>query len=722
MTIFARPSEWARPQVGQPGTLSSESHPHVYFAFLSYSHRDEALARWLHESLEKFRTPSSLIGLLTEHGAVPRRLTPIFRDVGELPAADDLGTEIRSALAASRFLVVLCSPDAAKSRWTNAEIELFKRVRPEGCVLAAIVAGEPFASDVPGREHEECLPRALRYRYDRRGRATAKRAEPLAADLRGGGEARRLGFLKLVAGMLGVGLDDLVQRHALRRQRHFALVAAASLAGMVFASGLAIMALDARDAARDQRREAESLVGYMLGDLRTKLDPLGRLDVLDSVGARALAYYEMQDTGSLPDESLAQRSKALTLMGEIANTRGDLPTALRLYREAHAGTAESLRRDPDNPQRLFDHAQNVFWIGYIDWQRGQLDRAAGSFLTYRRLAERMMALEPLEPRWRLEGKYADTNLGTVLMDQRRYADAADAFQRSLTTVEALAAAESGNRDYQIALLEALAWLADARKGEGRFEDALAQRERQISLLKGHMAASPDDTEFIRNAMTAHKALSDLLADRGNLTSALTHARRASAYADTLMRTEPDSTEWMENAAMSQIHLASLLRLSGNRDRGAEAAQSGCAMTERLIAKDRSVRWWNEDLRLSCLAERSRAALAAGAPEDALRFARQAVAVAEASRGRTPADAAIHRAIAYQLTGNAHARLGQRPEARDSWRRSAQSWPTLVTLEPDFLAQRALALKAVGDSGRARALAARLDAMGYRNPEFTELRT
>ena len=118
---------------------------------------------------------------------------------------------------------MLCSPAAAKSRWTNAEIEEFKRNRPEGCVLAAIVAGEPFASDMPGREAEECFPPALRHKFDRRGRPTGKRAEPLAADLRDDGEGRRLGFLKLVAGMLGVGLDELVQRETTRRHRRLAM-------------------------------------------------------------------------------------------------------------------------------------------------------------------------------------------------------------------------------------------------------------------------------------------------------------------------------------------------------------------------------------------------------------------------------------------------------------------------------------------------------------------
>src|SRR5207248_9413666 len=102
------------------------------------------------------------------------------------------------------------------------------------------------------------------------------------------GEARRTGFLKLVAGMLGVGLDELVQRETSRRHRRLGYLAAASLAGMAVTSTLAVTAIQARDAASEQRREAEGLIGFMLGDLKDKLEPIGKLDALDGVGARVL--------------------------------------------------------------------------------------------------------------------------------------------------------------------------------------------------------------------------------------------------------------------------------------------------------------------------------------------------------------------------------------------------------------------------------------------------
>ena len=111
---------------------------------------------------------------------------------------------------------------------------------------------------------------------------------------------------------------------------------------MAVTSTLAVIAIQSRDAARDQRREAEGLIGFMLGDLRDKLEPIGELDALDGVGSRVLAYYQKLGTTDLSDAALLQRSKALSLMAEVANLRGDSDGALRLYREAATGTEEAI--------------------------------------------------------------------------------------------------------------------------------------------------------------------------------------------------------------------------------------------------------------------------------------------------------------------------------------------------------------------------------------------
>jgi tetratricopeptide (TPR) repeat protein len=705
---------------GAPGAIPAEVHriarPKVrYYAFLSYSHKDEELADWLHRELEQFRVPHTLAGKLTTNGVVPKRLTPIFRDRHELAAADDLGAEIRHALAASQYLIVLCSPDAAKSRWTNAEIEEFKRNRPDGCVLAAIVGGEPFASELVGRESEECFPPALRQKFDRRGRATGKRAEPLAADLREGADGRRLGFLKLVAGMLGVGLDDLVQREATRRHRRLAVLAAGSLIGMVITSTLSVTAFQSRNEARDQRRQAEGLIGFMLGDLKDKLEPIGRLDALDAVGSRALTYYQAQDKSELSDEALAQRSRALTLMGEIAQTRGDLAGALNRYTEALASTGEAVRRYPEDPKRLFDHAQNVFWVGYIDYQRGNVDRAAAHFREYKSLAEQMVALAPERNEYRLEEVYANTNLGTVLIAQHRYREAVATYTASLSVAESLSAADPRNVDYRRQVSDNVAWLAEAHEFAGALEQAIGERERQLRLLNELRRSDPRDTVVQRDAMTSHRALGRLLASRGDVAGGLRELLTAAAISDDLFRIEPENTDWLQWNAMGRFDLADLQLSTGHLDDAASTLRAGCDTASRLVQRDASVADWKATAMCTCLNLRAKLELARGNPDQAFGLSKQAIIVARSNP--KPTDRALMTFLATSTGGDALAAAGKRDEAVRWWTGALAAMPRSIELRPRDMAALQSVQAHLGNGAAARNLAQRLNSLGYRYPAF-----
>ena len=116
-----------------------------------------------------------------------------------------------------------------------------------------------------------------------------------------------------------------------RRHRVGAGATAPVLGAGVVGTGATLW--QAREVER-QRVQAEGLIEFMLGDLREKLTPVGRLDVLDSVGARALGYYEQQDSARLDGDSLGRRARALHLIGEIAELRGSLDEASRVFAQA----------------------------------------------------------------------------------------------------------------------------------------------------------------------------------------------------------------------------------------------------------------------------------------------------------------------------------------------------------------------------------------------------
>jgi hypothetical protein len=136
-----------------------------YWAFISYSHRDEKWASWLHKKIETYTGHKKLVGSLNRLGEpVPSRMFPVFRDRDELEGAPDLPNRINEALQQSRFLIVVCSPDSARSKWVDEEIRTFKAWGRDDRVLALIVDGEPNVTGAASAGAVECFPAALRHR------------------------------------------------------------------------------------------------------------------------------------------------------------------------------------------------------------------------------------------------------------------------------------------------------------------------------------------------------------------------------------------------------------------------------------------------------------------------------------------------------------------------------------------------------------------------------
>nr|NUR37854.1 TIR domain-containing protein [Sphingomonas sp.] len=682
-----------------------------YYAFLSYSHKDKELADWLHRELEKFRVPRALAGKLTVNGVIPRRLVPIFRDQHDLAATGDLGGEIKSTLAASQFLIVLCSPTAAVSRWTNAEIEWFKQSRPEGCVLAAVARGEPFASDMPGREDEESFPPALRFKYDRRGHQTTKRAEPLAADFREGGDGKRLAFLKLVAGMLGVELDELVRREQTRRHRHLGWLAAGSLTGMAVTSTLSVIAIESRDEARDQRRQAEGLVEFMVGDLRDKLEPIGKLDVLDGVGSRVLAYYSRQDTSQLTDDALMQRSRALNLMAEVAYNRGNLDEAQGLYRQAMAGTAEAVRRSPNDAKRLFDHAQNVFYVGDVARFAGRPSEAEAAYREYKRLADQMAALEPDNAKYRMEVLYANEDIGISLYNEHRFGEAARQFEAAADQMENLISLYPTNQTYQKEFATVLAWMADAARAQGQLDGAITARGRQIATLN-KLLISTGGSDIQARLIVAHQGLGVVLADRGKWEDAIREMQAAVDLAETLIPVEPRNANWKSLAASARLELARILLSLGRRDEAARETTAGCALAASLPTTFKISP--TARLHTNCATLLSGLALASGSVDEASDYAQKALVSAQNLHSEDPITDRYRIAAAYRLFGDAKKRGGDSKAAAAAWGAGLAVLPLKVAEKPWEMAERAELLQRLGRTGEGAALTVRLKAAGYQS--------
>lgn len=226
-----------------------------YAAFISYRHlpRDAEVACEVQRAIEEYRLPRHVVqadaaAQATSHAdsmsietsasnsnahteqprKTPRspKLGKCFRDEDELAASHSLPNSIREALAASRTLIVICSPETQESPWVRREIEMFEQLHGRERIICVLAAGSS----------EESIPPILKTRMmsDANGILREMPAEPLAADLRPEAKAKRKAeLLRIIAAVAGCNYDDLRQRERIRKRKRIALSSAAAALAIV---------------------------------------------------------------------------------------------------------------------------------------------------------------------------------------------------------------------------------------------------------------------------------------------------------------------------------------------------------------------------------------------------------------------------------------------------------------------------------------------------------
>ncbi len=306
----------------QPGMV--EPTDSAYAAFISYRHlpRDTEVAQQVQKAIEAYRLPRGVVigrrndedadAARTSRSKAGKTLGKCFRDEDELAASPSLPDSIQKALAQSRSLIVVCSPDTQESRWVQREIETFAALHGRERIICVLANGDPT----------RCIPNTLKTRLvpDTHGIMRDMPAEPLAADLRPEAKAKRKAeLLRVIAAVAGCNFDDLRQRERARKQKRFA---ATILGAIILLCLICILALQFR-IANNNAKQADSRA--LAAQAQEQLARGGRIQAIETALA-ALPSSEADSSRPLVPVAQEALEDALTVYPDPYNLWRPLST------------------------------------------------------------------------------------------------------------------------------------------------------------------------------------------------------------------------------------------------------------------------------------------------------------------------------------------------------------------------------------------------------------
>lgn len=172
-----------------------------YFAFISYNSKDTEWGKKVQKKLEHYRMPATLC---SEHGWKRKPMNPVFFAPTDIQPGG-LSEELQERLKASRNLIVICSPNSARSEWVGREIEFFHHLGRTKQIHFFIVDGQPHS----GNPDTECFNPIVK----KLGMQEILGANIHEKIYRWSWLNKERAYVQLISKLLGIEFDAIWQRH-----------------------------------------------------------------------------------------------------------------------------------------------------------------------------------------------------------------------------------------------------------------------------------------------------------------------------------------------------------------------------------------------------------------------------------------------------------------------------------------------------------------------------
>lgn len=501
---------------------------------------------------------------------------------------------------------------------------------------------------------------------------------------------------------------------------------------MATAGALALLALgglkytldvrQARDRANRHRAQAEDLIGFMLGNLREKLEEVQKLPLLSETGDKALAYFAALPPGEVTDDDRFRQAQALMQVGQVRLDQGQVDSARALFQQALGMTRRLVEQEPGRLPWQAALGTAHYWVGYLHYFEARYDEALTELREYRAAAERLVEQEPANPEWRMELAQARNNLGAVLRSKGDLTAALPEFRAAVALKQDLVHQQPTRAKWLDQLADSQSWLADVLRQTGDSSGALLHYQANVENLRRFRELEPANrrAQQLQAISLLKIALLRYLAN--DLVGAQAEAAAAVDVNLSMIAHDPTNLDWKMDTGSAYAGLARIQVARGTLEEARTSLHAGEAILLEVIRIQNLNAYARKQLACVQILH-SRALELRGQLPEALGQADAAKASLEPIQ--TGGDLLTQRRLTEAAL--ARARVLKRLERSEE---AAQSLKEAVTASAGFgtkvrdvelLALRAEALLRAGQGAEAAPVLAELDRHSFSPAELEEVR-
>nr|WP_320194230.1 tetratricopeptide repeat protein [uncultured Desulfobacter sp.] len=351
----------------------------------------------------------------------------------------------------------------------------------------------------------------------------------------------------------------------------------------------------AEEQAVQAQRQAEDLANFMLTDLKEKLEPMGRLDLLASLLDKTMEYYGSMNRDRMTDESTNNRAIALRSLSQIEKERGDLAKALIYSKQALELRKSLCEKDLCQIQWQSLLSETYMDLGDIERKRGNFQEAIGWYESSHKIRKQLASSHKQNALMQKDFAVSIRKMAEIALIQGDLAQAIAVDKQAIDIMLHLIRDDPENLSWKKEQLKEYTLIGDIELKYGNTVKAKLFFQKCLQICKCAVNKAAGNAGWLRDLAIVYDNLGSIEKSTGNSDLAREYFQKYLEISERLAKKDSANTTWQRNLAIAYYRVGCMEKLTGETNLARQYFQKQLEISKHLAQKDPANTTWQRDL-------------------------------------------------------------------------------------------------------------------------------